>query len=204
MACRRSIGRSSRWCDGGRRRIWAINDFLAANKDDAALAPYLAPVKAALGQVQQATMWLMANGPKNPDNAGAASADYLNLLGLTTLSFMWARIVKAVLARKAAGEVEPALASKLVLARFFNERVLPETAAQLARLTSGAATMMELPAAVRLERRDDCRGGQGWIDRRLPVRLRYRLDAPFRRQSQHMDEQRRAMLASANRPLTSS
>ncbi len=136
--------------DGGRAlssHFKAINDFLAANKDDAALAPYLAPVKTALGQVQQATMWLMANGPKNPDNAGAASADYLNLLGLTTLSFMWARIVKAVLARKAAGDIEDALASKLVLARFFNERVLPETAAQLARLTSGAATMMELPAA---------------------------------------------------------
>ena len=93
--------------DGGRAlsaHFKTINDFLAANKDDAALQPYLAPVKAALGHLQQATMWLMQNGPKNPDNAGAASADYLNLLGLTTLSFMWARIVKAVLARKATGE----------------------------------------------------------------------------------------------------
>ena len=62
--------------DGG-RAITAffgeISAFLAENKDDAALAPYLAPVKTALGQLQQATMWLMQNGMRNPDNAGAAS-----------------------------------------------------------------------------------------------------------------------------------
>jgi len=136
--------------DGGRAitaHFKAINDFLAANKDDAALAPALAATKAALAQLQQATMWLMANATKNPDNAGAASTDYLNLLGLTTLSFMWAKILKAVLARKAAGRSSEALEAKVTLAKFFNERVLPETAAQLARLTSGAATMMELPAA---------------------------------------------------------
>ena len=136
--------------DGGRAitaHFKAIGDFLAANKDDAALAPALAATKAALAQTQQATMWLMQNGLKNPDNAGAASTDYLNLLGLTTLSFMWAKIVKAVLARKAAGRSSEALEAKLTLAKFFNERVLPETQANLARLTSGAATTMELPAA---------------------------------------------------------
>ena len=59
---------------------------------------------------------------------------------------MWARIVKAVLARQASGESNPALDAKLIVARFFNERMLPETAAHLARLTSGAATVMALPA----------------------------------------------------------
>ena len=35
---------------------------------------------------------------------------------------------------------------KLVTARFFMERMLPETAAQLARIQSGAESMMALPA----------------------------------------------------------
>jgi hypothetical protein len=35
---------------------------------------------------------------------------------------------------------------KLVTARFFMERMLPETSAHLARLQSGAASTMELPA----------------------------------------------------------
>ena len=73
-----------------------ISGFLAANKDDAALAPYLGGLKSSLGHLQQATMWLQANGLKDPDNAGAASYDYMHLMGLTALGFMWARIVKAV------------------------------------------------------------------------------------------------------------
>jgi acyl-CoA dehydrogenase len=135
--------------DGG-RAVMAffgdINGFLAANRDDAALAPYLSGLKSSLGHLQQATMWLSANGLNNPDNAGAGSYDYMHLMGLTALGYMWARIVKAVLARQAQSESTPALDSKLTLAKFFNERMLPETAAHLARLSAGAATLMALPA----------------------------------------------------------
>ena len=135
--------------DGG-RAITAffgeVNGFLSENKENEALAPYLAPVKAVTGQLQQATMWLMQNGMKNPDNAGAASTDYMHLFGLVALSYMWARIVKAVLARQAAGTSSPALDSKLDLARFFNARVLPEGVARLARISSGAETLMVMPA----------------------------------------------------------
>src|SRR5208283_4778025 len=50
--------------DGGRAVtafFGEISGFLAQNKDDSALAPYLAPLKTAHGQLQQATMWLMQN-----------------------------------------------------------------------------------------------------------------------------------------------
>jgi hypothetical protein len=36
--------------------------------------------------------------------------------------------------------------AKLVTGKFFMERVLPETAAHLKRITTGADTVMELPA----------------------------------------------------------
>ena len=51
--------------DGGRAIVaffGEINQFLASSKDDAALAPYIGGLKTALGQLQQATMWLGANG----------------------------------------------------------------------------------------------------------------------------------------------
>jgi acyl-CoA dehydrogenase len=135
--------------DGG-RAITAffaeVNGFLAENKENEALGPYLSPVKTALGSLQQATMWLMQNGIKNPDNAGAASTDYMHLFGLVALTYMWARIVKAVIARQAAGTSNEALDAKLTLARFFNARVLTETAAHLARISSGAETLMALAA----------------------------------------------------------
>ena len=38
------------------------------------------------------------------------------------------------------------MSAKLVTGRFFMERMLPETATHLARIQSGAASMMELPA----------------------------------------------------------
>ena len=122
-----------------------VAQFLAAEKGDAALAPYLGGLQAALGHLQQASLWLSRNGVADPNNAGAASTDYMHLFGLTALGYMWARVVKAVLARQAKGESNPALDAKLVLAKFFSERMLPETATHLARLSSGASTLMALP-----------------------------------------------------------
>jgi acyl-CoA dehydrogenase len=137
--------------DGGRAImafLGEVTEFLAQSKDEATLAPYLGGLQSALGHLQQASMWLSRNGPADPDNAGAASTDYMHLFGLTALGYMWARIVKAVLARQARGESNPALDAKLTLAKFFSERMLPETGAHLARLTAGAATVMALPAEV--------------------------------------------------------
>jgi acyl-CoA dehydrogenase len=134
--------------DGGRALmafLGEISQFLAAEKSDAAVAPYLDGLRAAHGHLQQASLWLSRNGLANPENAGAASTDYLHLFGLTALGYMWARVVKAVLARQAKAESNPALDAKLILAKFFNERMLPETAAHLARLSSGASTLMALP-----------------------------------------------------------
>ena len=134
--------------DGGRALmafLGEVSQFLAAEKSDAALAPYLGGLQAALGHLQQASLWLSRNGVADPNNAGAASTDYMHLFGLTALGYMWARVVKAVLARQAKGESNPALDAKLILAKFFSERMLPETAAHLARLSSGASTLMALP-----------------------------------------------------------
>jgi hypothetical protein len=136
--------------DGGRAVVAyfaEINGFLSANADYEALKPYLNPVKKSLGQLQQATMWLMQNATQAPDNAGAASNDYMHLFGLVSLGYMWARIVKAVLARQAAGASTPELDAKTTLAKFFFARMLPEAGAHLARISSGAETLMELPSA---------------------------------------------------------
>ena len=91
-------------------------------------------------------MWLMQNGLANPDNAGAASADYLHLFALTGLAYAWAQIAKAATARIAAGETDPFYANKLITGRYFLSRVLPETGSRLAKLKSGAEPVMALPA----------------------------------------------------------
>jgi acyl-CoA dehydrogenase len=55
---------------------------------------------------------------------------------------MWCRIVDAAKANTAAAAMD----DKLVTARFFMERMLPETATRLARIQAGAAAVIELPA----------------------------------------------------------
>jgi len=74
------------------------------------------------------------------------------MFGLVALAYMWARMAAAAQEKLAqdklkagADGAEARMNAKLVTGRFFMERVLPETAAQLARITVGAASTMELP-----------------------------------------------------------
>jgi acyl-CoA dehydrogenase len=136
--------------DGGRAVMAFFNEvqgFIKENGDEA-MKPYVAPLGEALGHLQQATMWFMQNALAKPDNAGAGSHDYMHLFGLTALGYMWAQMAKVAKDKLAAGADGRAerLNAKLVTGRFFMERMLPETAAQLKRIQSGAASMMELPA----------------------------------------------------------
>ena len=70
----------------------------------------------------------------------------MELFGLVTFAYMWARMAKVANEKIAASGATPYLKTKLVTGRFFMERVLPETAAHLARLQSGSDTTMELEA----------------------------------------------------------
>jgi alkylation response protein AidB-like acyl-CoA dehydrogenase len=123
-----------------------IDAYVAANEADAALKPFLDGLAGAKAQLMEATLWLMQNGPANPDNAGAGSADYLRLFGLTGLAYMWALMAKAANARIAAGEADPFYANKLAVGRYFLQRVLPDAGACLAKLKAGAEAVMALPA----------------------------------------------------------
>jgi hypothetical protein len=82
-----------------------------------------------------------------PDNAGAGATDYMHLFGLVALGYMWCRMAKAAREKLKAGANGSAdrMNAKLVTGRFFMERMLPETGAQLARIISGAESTMALP-----------------------------------------------------------
>ena len=121
-------------------------DAFAAEPADPELTPFVEGLRAAKAQLQEATLWLVQNGVGAPENAVAGSHDYLNLMALTGLAYMWAKMAKAAQARIADGEADPFYANKLITGRYFVERVLPETGAHLAKLKTGAAPVMALPA----------------------------------------------------------
>jgi alkylation response protein AidB-like acyl-CoA dehydrogenase len=122
-----------------------LDAFVAANGDDAALKPFVEGLAGAKAQLQDATMWMMQNGLGSPNAAIAGSMDYLRLFGLTGLAYMWALIAKAANARIASGDADPFYANKLIVGRYFLQRVLPDAGAALAKLKAGAEAVMALP-----------------------------------------------------------
>jgi len=135
--------------DGGRAVMAFFGEVAGFAKDhgaDEAMKPYVTPLSTALGHLQQATGWLMQNAMAKPDNAGAGATDYMQLFGLVTFAYMWARMAKVALDKIAGSGATPYLTTKLVTGRFFMERMLPETALHLARIQTGSATTMELAA----------------------------------------------------------
>ncbi|MGX5718781.1 acyl-CoA dehydrogenase C-terminal domain-containing protein [Shinella zoogloeoides] len=125
-----------------------IGDFCEENRGDEKLAPFTKALKKGLNDLQAGTMWFMQNAMAKPDNAGAGSTDYMHLFGLVVIGYMWAKIAKAAEEGLAngAGEREDFLKNKLITAKFFMERLMPETGLRKTRIEAGADTTMELAA----------------------------------------------------------
>ena len=135
--------------DGGRALMAFLNEvgtYVKEKSADDKMKVYAAPLGVALGHLQAASMWFMQNAMAKPDNAGAGATDYMHMFGLVAFGYMWCMIAEASLAKlpKANGGAQRYYA-KLTTARFFMERMLPETAAHLARIQAGAGSTMELP-----------------------------------------------------------
>ncbi len=124
-----------------------VGAFCETHRSDEAMAPFTKALKKGLNDLQAASLWLMQNAMQKPDNAGAASYDYMHLMGLVALGLMWGRMVKTARDRLAeGGDADKAfLEAKIMTGRHFMERAMPETAAHLARISSGADTMMAMP-----------------------------------------------------------
>jgi hypothetical protein len=74
-----------------------------------------------------------------PEQCGAAAYPYMTLMGHVTLGWMWLKMVRASTAALAEGTSDRAFhEAKLVTARFFAERVLPDTGALRRKIESGA------------------------------------------------------------------
>ncbi|MFI4971404.1 MAG: acyl-CoA dehydrogenase C-terminal domain-containing protein, partial [Hyphomicrobiales bacterium] len=134
--------------DGGRALMAFINEvgsFIKEQSADDGMKSYVTPLGVALGHLQQASMWFMQNAMAKPDNAGAGATDYMHMFGLVALGYMWCRIAEAAIAHAKTNGAGQRMSAKLTTARFFMERMLPETAAHFARIQSGAGSIMELP-----------------------------------------------------------
>ncbi len=109
--------------------------------------PFIKPLKAAVKDLEAATMWLMQNAMQDPDQAGAGATHYMHLLGLVAMGYMWARMALRSSEMLAAGEGNKDFhENKLLTAGYFMGHMLGDTAMHLKRIEAGAAAMMALKA----------------------------------------------------------
>jgi alkylation response protein AidB-like acyl-CoA dehydrogenase len=121
-----------------------VQDFIEKHAAD----PKVLPLAKAFATLQQATAHLAQVGLKDPEEAGAAATDYLRLMGLVALGYMWARTAQIAEEKLPASNGEAGFyQAKLTTARFFNERLLPQTGALWSAIKAGKASMMALEEA---------------------------------------------------------
>jgi len=129
---------------GGRlvRSLFAeMTGYLKANPDCAHRDAF----KGALGSLEEAIAWIGANAPKDPDEAGAASTPFLRLTALTVIGYMWVRMADAAQKALDQGDDNPDFhKAKLVSARFYFDKLLPEKDWLLSDIKDGKESLMAL------------------------------------------------------------
>ncbi|MEZ0242561.1 MAG: acyl-CoA dehydrogenase C-terminal domain-containing protein [Sphingomonas sp.] len=122
-----------------------VTEEVAAAKADPKLAAFAEALEKALGQMQAATMWIATNGFKNPNDAGAGAYPYMQLTGTVAIGLMWLRMAKAAVDALAEGAEDAKFyEAKLVTARFYAERILPDAGALRRKIEAGAESIMAL------------------------------------------------------------
>jgi alkylation response protein AidB-like acyl-CoA dehydrogenase len=132
-----------------RRFFHPVGAYIETKMMDPAVGKdFVMPLAKAYARLQTATAYVAEQGLKNPDEAGAASSEYLKIFALVAIGYMWCRMAEAAHAKIAAGEGDTAwFEAKIVTGRFFMERFLPDTGSLLQKMQAGSKTMMQLEAA---------------------------------------------------------
>jgi hypothetical protein len=124
-----------------------IDAFIQENSGDRDMADFVMPLAKGFGRLQQATAWIGEKGLKDIEQAASAATEFQRMFGIVAIGFMWARMAKVAQAALANGSDESDFyENKLLTARFYMERSMPDTSSLLSKLTAGKDTMMAMSA----------------------------------------------------------
>ena len=131
--------------DNGRpaRALFAVIGAFISGQSDDEMVEFIKPLQSGLDDLMATTMWLAQNAIQKHEEAGAASVDFLRLMGTVAVGFMWARMARVARDRLGDGTDDEAFYKmKLNTARYYMGRVMPDTASLKARATAGADVLM--------------------------------------------------------------
>ncbi len=118
-----------------------VSRYIEDHADDEALAPFIEPLAKAFGRLQRATAAVAQKGLKDPDEAAAVACDYLRLFGLVAFAYLWARMAEISLPH-IDGDNGRFYRAKVDTARFFMDRLLPQTGALFSGIMAGGESTM--------------------------------------------------------------
>jgi hypothetical protein len=107
------------------------------------------PLAKVFMKLQQSTATIAQKGLRNPDEAGAASTDYMRQFALVAMGYMWAQMAKVALDKIESCDGEQSkefYEEKLQTANFFFTKMLPEADFRFKSLMSGAEPLMAMKA----------------------------------------------------------
>jgi alkylation response protein AidB-like acyl-CoA dehydrogenase len=110
--------------------------FLEDHRNEDSVADIVTPAAAALQKLVDTTHWIQQSD--DATQRGAAN-QYLRLFGLTIIACLWAQIIVSI--RDKGGAFYD---TKRKLARFYMQRVLPETASIAVTVVSGADALADI------------------------------------------------------------
>ena len=127
-----------------RRLYHPIAEFIQEHQDDARMQDFVQPLAKSFGRLQTVTGWLAQKGMSDREEAGAAATDFLRLMGLVAMGYMWARMARLALENEG-DDPDGFHAAKLATARFYMTRLLPQTGALMSAILSGKDSMTDVP-----------------------------------------------------------
>lgn len=127
-----------------RRFFHPVLEFMTQYQEDETLGKLVVPLSKAFTKLQQATIQIGPKSLKDPNEAGAASTDFLRLFALVAVGFMWIKMAKVAQDKLMAGDTDKTefYQSKIKTARFFIERMLPEAESRYRMIMAGAEPLM--------------------------------------------------------------
>jgi alkylation response protein AidB-like acyl-CoA dehydrogenase len=144
------IGRKVLMDNGAKLRRFGklVQEFIEENGTAIEMNEFISPLADLGDKVSKLTMELGMKAFQDQDEAGAAAVSYLRVIGHLCLAYFWARMARIALTRvrEDGDKVDPFYTAKLTVARFYFQRLLPETAYHLRIARAGAKVLMELPA----------------------------------------------------------
>ena len=128
-----------------RRFFHPVSQFIEDNQANTELQEFLFPLAKAFAKLQQSTAIIAQKGLKDPNEAGAASVDYLRQFALVAMGYMWIQMVQVAQAKLKEGDDNKEFyESKIKTGQFFFARMLPEADWHFKAVMSGADNLMAM------------------------------------------------------------